>query len=114
MIKLLILISLLSITSCSIVEVHTKDDVKIYRKFGFVNIVELPSSGSYVDLNFSGIGYVDDDLVLGYKGSKKTTMQGDGCLIFVDKKSSIKHSILEYLKEINCNFIYVEGENNDD
>ncbi len=114
MIRLFILIALLSMNSCSIVKVHTKDDVKIYRKFGFVNIVELPSSGSYVDLNFSGIGYVDDDIVLGYKSSKKSTMQGDGCLIFVDKKSSIKHSILKYLKEINCNFIYAEGDSNDD
>ena len=37
-------------------KVSTNDEVKIYREFGFINVVNMPENGSYVDLDFVGVG----------------------------------------------------------
>ena len=110
----LIAVSLFLISSCSVIKVSTVDDVKIYRKFGFINVVSAPETGAYVDLNFVGIGIADDDLILGYKNSKTVIMPDDACTVFIDKKSDIDISIISYLKKRNCNFIYLQEESDNE
>jgi len=108
--RLLIFSSIFLISSCSVMKVSTNGEVKIYREFGFINVVNMPENGSYVDLDFVGVGFTDDDFVIGYKNSKKVVMPKNGCTVFIDKKSSIDGSTLDYLKKINCTFIYLNGE----
>ena len=110
MIRLLIIASIFWISSCSVIKVSTDDEVKIYREFGFINVVSTPETGAYVDLDFVGIGFADDDFILGYKNSKKVVMPKNACTVFIDKRSNIDDSTLDYLKKINCTFIYLNGE----
>lgn len=110
MTRLLIVVSILWISSCSVIEVSTGNEVKIYREFGFINVVSIPETGAYFNLNFVGIGFADDDFILGYKNSKKIVMPENVCTVFIDKRSDIDNSILNYLKDVNCTFIYLNGE----
>lgn len=114
MYRVLIIISLLSISACSVITVNTEDSVKIHRKFGFINVVETPNSDAYVELNFVGIGFVDDDWVMGYKSSNKVVMQDDECTVFINDDTEIDSSVVKYLKMVNCNFIYLHGRNSDE
>ena len=111
--KIIFLLFLIPLYSCSIIKIHTKDSVETYRKFGFINFVET-APGSYVELSFAGIGISDHDFVLGYKHSNIVLMSDNECTVFIDKKSKIDLSIIEYLTSMNCNFIYLDKENCDE
>ena len=102
------------VSSCSVINVSTDNKVHTYRKFGFVNLVQLPNSGAYTDTNFFGIGLSDSDFIVGYKGSKKLVLSDHKCAVFISKESKIDNSVLQYLKEINCNFIYLQGDKDND
>ncbi len=110
MIRLIVLSPLLMLLSCSVIRVSTMEDVKVYRKIGFFNVIDPPDTGAYVESSFVGIGFADDDLVLGYKKSKTVVLQDDFCTVFIDEKSAIEISVVSYLKSLNCNFIYAQGE----
>lgn len=112
--RLLLIASILWISSCSIIKVSTEDEVKIYRKFGFINVISTPETGAYVDLDFVGIGFTDNDLIIGYKNSKKIVMPENSCTVFIDQKSYISNQTLSYLKDVNCTFIYLNGEINNE
>ncbi len=106
----LFFIVITSISSCSVIKVSSNDEVNITRKFGFVNVINAPSEGMYTEYYFVGIGLVDNDFVIGYQNSKKLSMPKDACTIFIDNNSYIKSSTLNYLKKINCTFIYLNKE----
>lgn len=108
--RLLIIASAFLISSCSVMKISTDDEVKIYRKFGFINVVEPPEAGAYIDLDFVGIGLADNEFIIGYKNSKKVVMPKNACTVFIDKKSNIDDATLDYLKKVKCTFIYLNGE----
>jgi len=110
MIRLLIIASIFWLSSCSVIKVSTDDEVKIYREFGFINVISTPETGAYVELDFVGIGLADDDFIIGYKNSIKVIMPENACTVFLDKSSNIDNSTINYLKNINCTFIYLNGE----
>jgi len=110
MTRLLIIASVLWVSSCSVLKVSTGVEVETYREFGFVNVVSSPETGAYVDFDFVGIGFADDDFILGYKNSKKVIMPNNACTVFIDERSNIDDHTLRYLKDINCTFIYLHGE----
>lgn len=112
--KIFILVIIISLSACSVIKVRTEDNVNIYRKFGFINTIEIPDSGTYVEMYFTGIGIVDGDLILGYKSSNKVLMYDNECTIFIDKNSKIDKSTAEYLKRVNCNFIYLHRGDSDE
>jgi len=97
-----ILYSTFFITSCSVINISTDDEV------GFLNVIQPPNTGAYVDLDFVGIGLVDNDFILGYKQSKNIVLPDNACTIFIDEKSHIDNTTLAYLKSANCIFIYME------
>lgn len=106
----LVIILVIWISSCSVIKVSSNDEVKISRKFGFVNVITAPNEGMYTNHYFFGIGLVDNDFVIGYQNSKKVIMPKDACTIFINKESNIENSTLNYLERINCTFIYLNKE----
>jgi len=106
----LLFIVITSISSCSVIKVSSNDDVNITRKFGFVNVITSPNEGMYTAHYFVGIGLVDNDFVIGYQNAKKLSLPKNACTIFIDNNSNIKFSTLNYLKKINCTFIYLNKE----
>jgi len=114
MVRIIIIALSLCTTSCSVIKVYTNEEVDVYRKFGFINVVDISNAGAYVDLNFLGVGVSDNDFMLGYKISKKVILSGDSCTIFIDQTSVVDGAILDYLKSINCNFIYLQEELSDE
>ena len=101
------------LSACTVVNIHSENETRTYRKFGLVDVIDSDGVGTYVELDFIGIGFVDKDFVIGYKSSKQFFMEDDSCVVFIDKKSHINQSVMLSLKEVNCNFIYTQGETND-